>query len=68
LPPKRGEGGKKVERESTNKMVKERVVSSWHLMETLKHLFSVYFQPKSQTLVIDVHFILEGESIHSAFL
>jgi hypothetical protein len=30
LPPKRGEGGEKVERESNNKMVKERVVSSWH--------------------------------------
>jgi hypothetical protein len=27
---KRGEGGEKVERASTNKMVKERVVSSWH--------------------------------------
>jgi hypothetical protein len=30
LPLKRGEGEEKVERESTNKMVKERVVSSWH--------------------------------------
>jgi hypothetical protein len=30
LPPKRGEGGKKVERESTDKMVKEIVVNGWH--------------------------------------
>jgi hypothetical protein len=30
LPPNRGGGGKKVERESTNKMVKERVVNGWH--------------------------------------
>jgi hypothetical protein len=30
LPPKRGERGEKGERESINKLVKERVVSSRH--------------------------------------
>jgi hypothetical protein len=28
----KGEGGKKVERESKNKMLRERVVNSWHFI------------------------------------